>query len=42
VHTWPGSIDAARARALGFPSDESVDAIIRQYIEDHLGAGQRA
>lgn len=31
VATWPGAWDATRARALGFPCDESFDAVIRQY-----------
>jgi len=37
VASWPGAWDTRRARALGFPSDESFDAMIRQYIEDALG-----
>jgi D-erythronate 2-dehydrogenase len=36
VAGWPGACDASRARALGFPSDESFDAIVRQYIRDDL------
>jgi D-erythronate 2-dehydrogenase len=31
---WPGAGDNSRARALGFPVDESFDAIIRRHIED--------
>lgn len=34
VATWPGCLDTARARALGFPTDESFDAIVRQYLEE--------
>lgn len=34
VATWPGALEAARARALGFPADDSFDNIIRQYIEE--------
>jgi nucleoside-diphosphate-sugar epimerase len=34
VATWPGALDAARARALGFPHDDSFDAVIRQHIEE--------
>ena len=33
VAGWPGAVDASRARALGFPSDHSVDALIQQYID---------
>jgi D-erythronate 2-dehydrogenase len=36
VASWPGTLDTARARALGFRGDESVDAIVRQYIDDNL------
>jgi nucleoside-diphosphate-sugar epimerase len=38
VATWPGALDTARARALGFPGDEAFDAIVRRYIEEELGA----
>lgn len=41
VATWPGALDASRARALGFPSDESFDAILRQYIDHDLPGGLR-
>jgi nucleoside-diphosphate-sugar epimerase len=34
VATWPGALDTTRARALGFPSDEAFDAIIRRYMTD--------
>jgi nucleoside-diphosphate-sugar epimerase len=34
VATWPGALDTTRARALGFRGDESVDAIIRQYLQE--------
>ena len=34
VRGWPGAGDNSRARALGFPADESFDAIIRRYMED--------
>ena len=33
VTGWPQAVDSARAKALGFPGDENVDEIIRQYIE---------
>jgi hypothetical protein len=33
VDTWPGTLDASRARALGFPHDENFDAIVRAYVE---------
>jgi nucleoside-diphosphate-sugar epimerase len=37
---WPGAADNSRARALGFPADESFDAIIRRYMEDMLSASR--
>ena len=37
---WPGAGDNSRARTLGFPADESFDAIIRRYMEDMLGVGR--
>jgi D-erythronate 2-dehydrogenase len=33
VDTWPGMLDASRARELGFPHDENFDAIVRAYVE---------
>ncbi len=36
VASWPGACDASRARALAFPSDDSFDAIIRQYMQEHV------
>ena len=36
VAGWPGALDTARARALGFRGDESFDAIVRQYIDENL------
>ena len=36
VSTWPGALDARRARALGFPCDENFDAVIRQHIRNEL------
>lgn len=33
VASWPGAWDITRARALGFPLDESFDAVIRRYLE---------
>jgi nucleoside-diphosphate-sugar epimerase len=36
VASWPGACDAERARALGFPTDDNFDAIVRRYIEDEL------
>jgi len=32
---WPGALETTRARALGFPTDDSFDDIIRQYIEEN-------
>jgi D-erythronate 2-dehydrogenase len=37
VKGWPARFAAERARSLGFEADESLDAIIRQHIEDELG-----
>ena len=37
VATWPGALDTTRARALGFPGDETFDAIIRRYIDEEMG-----
>lgn len=34
VAGWPAACDASRARALGFPSDEGFDEIIRQYMRE--------
>ena len=36
VATWPGRLDSARARSMGFESDASVEAIINAFIEDDL------
>ena len=33
VDTWPGTLDASRARELGFPHDQNFDAIVRAYVE---------
>jgi nucleoside-diphosphate-sugar epimerase len=33
VSGWPGACDASRARALGFPHDESFDEMVKQYME---------
>ena len=38
VASWPGAWDSARARALGFPQDETVDALIRGYMAQDLPA----
>ena len=34
VTGWPQAVDSARARALGFPEDQNVDGIIRQYMDE--------
>jgi nucleoside-diphosphate-sugar epimerase len=34
VATWPGELEASRARELGFPRDTNFDDIIRRYIEE--------
>jgi nucleoside-diphosphate-sugar epimerase len=36
VATWPGGCDAARALALGFPSDSDFDVIVRRYMDEEL------
>lgn len=33
VDTWPGLLDAGRARELGFPHDQDFDAIVRAYVD---------
>ena len=33
VGAWPGRLDDSRARALGFPTDQSFDDVIRAYME---------
>jgi nucleoside-diphosphate-sugar epimerase len=38
VATWPAALDVTRALALGFPRDESFDAIVRRFMSDELGA----
>ncbi len=35
VMGWPGALETTRARALGFPVDESFDEMIRQYIDEN-------
>ncbi len=36
ISAWPEQMLATRAAAFGFPQDESVDSIIREYISDYL------
>jgi nucleoside-diphosphate-sugar epimerase len=36
ISAWPEQLNAPRAAALGFPQDEGVDSIIREYISDYL------
>jgi nucleoside-diphosphate-sugar epimerase len=36
VKSWPLAMQDSRARALGFPADDSLEAIIGEYIEDYL------
>lgn len=36
--TWPRAVDAARARALGLPSESSLDEIVADYIADYVDA----
>lgn len=37
VASWPHGMHTARADALGFKADESIDAIIKVFLEDELG-----
>jgi nucleoside-diphosphate-sugar epimerase len=39
VRTWPRFTSSERATALGFPGDESLDAIVRAYIDDFVEVG---
>jgi nucleoside-diphosphate-sugar epimerase len=41
VRTWATFTSSERADSLGFPRDESLDAVVREYIEDHLEIGAR-
>jgi nucleoside-diphosphate-sugar epimerase len=34
--SWPKRVEAARARELGIPADDTVDAVVREYVEDYL------
>jgi nucleoside-diphosphate-sugar epimerase len=36
ISAWPERMLAMRAAALGFPQDEGIDSIIREYITDYL------
>jgi nucleoside-diphosphate-sugar epimerase len=36
VRSWPQAMEDTRASALGLPGDESLDAIIEEFIEDWL------
>ena len=38
VRSWPGQVDAARARSLGLHPDTSFEAIVRQYIAENPAA----
>lgn len=38
----PARFDARRARALGFPADADIDAILRAYVEDDLAGAAGA
>jgi D-erythronate 2-dehydrogenase len=38
VNSWPGRVDAARARAMGLQADESFEAVVRQYIAENRSA----
>jgi hypothetical protein len=41
VAGWPRRLASKRARAMGFRSDASMDAIIQAFIEDDLPAAKR-
>lgn len=41
VRGWPGDGDNTRARALGFPVDAGIDAIIEQYMQERSPAHAR-
>ena len=34
VATWPGALDTTRARAFGFPGDETFETMIRRYMDE--------
>jgi D-erythronate 2-dehydrogenase len=36
VDTWPVAVDASRAVALGFPSDDSFEEIVRRYVAEDM------
>jgi hypothetical protein len=38
VRSWPGRVDAARARGLGLLPDTDFEAIVRQYIAENPAA----
>ncbi|MFP8780441.1 D-erythronate dehydrogenase [Hydrogenophaga sp. RWCD_12] len=38
VGAWPSRFDAARARGMGLLPDESVDALVAQYVTEHRAA----
>jgi nucleoside-diphosphate-sugar epimerase len=38
VGTWPARFDDARARSLGFRAHESLEALLRAFLEDDLAA----
>lgn len=35
VASWPERFDNARAAAIGLHPDDSIDAVIEQYVSDH-------
>jgi nucleoside-diphosphate-sugar epimerase len=41
VATWPGELEASRARALGFPTDVDFDEVVRRYIAEAGISGPR-
>ncbi len=41
-HSWPLDSESGRADRLGFPREQSLDEIIRYYIEDYLDTEQPA
>ena len=37
VGSWPHGMKTERANRMGFVADESIDAIIKVFLEDELG-----
>ena len=37
VRSWPSRFDNARAAALGIAPDADIDAVVAQFVADHVG-----